>query len=191
MKKLFLLLGVNLIIILISCRQIKEAQNLAYCEFRVAGVENVKIAGIPLIGITKVSDLNIVESGKLAAKVLEGKLPFTFDLKLAVKNPNKNKAALNELEYILLIDDAELLTGTTRTRFEVAPQSISIMTLFIEMDLIKIFTGKTGKEIIEAGISLAGISNSTSRLTMKLKPTFVVAGRSIKYPGYIKVTKDF
>jgi hypothetical protein len=45
--------------------------------------------------------------------------------------------------------------------------------------------------VINFGLNLAGTGDQPSRLTVKVKPTILIAKKAMQYPGYITLTREF
>jgi hypothetical protein len=177
---------------LASCTQIREMKNLLYCDFRLATIENVNMAGIDVQKIKSFTDLSFVDGAKLLAAVASGSLPLNFTLNVEAKNPNGEKAALNKLDWLLLIDDIQVAEGTTTQRVEIPPANgTGIFPLQIRTDLAKVLSGQSGKNVVNLGLNLVGYGNKPSRITLKAKPTIMIGNMAMQYPGYISIKNEF
>jgi hypothetical protein len=173
-------------------RQAGELHTFGKCSFRLSSVEHISLANVNIQNINNFSDINIIDAAKITASVVSGKLLMNFILNVEVKNPNKSKAAMNKLEWILYIDNIEMAKGTLNERIEITSNGgISTLTLFLNFDLIKIFTGSSVYAVMNFGFNLAGIGNKPTRITLKAKPTIFVGNKPIIYPGYIKIRNKF
>jgi hypothetical protein len=192
MKVLFL---TGLIIFVIGCgvsTQIKEAKTFAKCEFRLRSVTDLHLADINIQKVKSVSDLSLKKAAQLMAALKGGKpLPLTFTLNIQARNPNKEVAAMNKLEWILLVDDHEMARGVLEETVQVLPDSAAEFPLKISSDLEKSLSGASRESMLKLAFNLVGEGNAPTHILAKLKPTIVIAGVSIAYPGYIDVQKEF
>lgn len=191
MKKINLIL---LITLLTSCsvvQQTTEMKNFGRCDFRIESARNMKLGGINIQGKDAVSDLSIYEITKIGTVIAGGTLPLTFDLNIEVKNPNPVMAAMNKLDWILLIDDIEMSRGLLNQRIEVPAGSLANFPVFINLDLMKSLNGKSGDALINFAMNLAGTSSRPSRIKLKAKPTIMIGTTPVEYPGYITIRTDF
>ncbi|MBC7920942.1 MAG: hypothetical protein H7Z75_07590 [Ferruginibacter sp.] len=173
-------------------RQLNELKNFARCDFRLKTMENTTLGGVDVQQVRSVSDLNLLQAGKIAAAYAGGSLPLDFILNVDVKNPNASPAAMNRMEWILLIDDVEITNGNLTDRIEIAPNSgITTLPIRIRADLRKALTGKSSESTINFGLNLVGSGNRPSRLTLKVKPSIMVGNTAINYPGYLSVGNEF
>ena len=175
-----------------SCLQIQQALQLAKCEFRLKDVSNLTLAGVNVQQIESWSDINLVDVAKITLAFKQGTLPVNFKLNTEIRNPNSATAALNQLDWILMLDQGQIAEGTTTQRVEVpAGGGTAIMPLTISTDLKKLFGGESLSSLANMVLSMADASGKPTKLTLKAKPYIVVGSTTIPYPGYINVKTDF
>ncbi|OUJ74122.1 hypothetical protein [Hymenobacter crusticola] len=187
---LFLMLG-------LSCcgigEQVQQAKAFKDADFRLASIEQATVSGVDVLHIRKPSDLSILDQARLATSYASGNLPLRMRVNLEVRNPNTETAALNELDYIALIDGKQVATGHTTERIEVAPNGgLATVPVTLESNLRETLGKQSGESLTNFVLGLADRDQQAMRLTLRLRPTFVTAGgRHIAPVGYINVNKDF
>ncbi len=191
MKKINLILLITLMVSCSVVQQTTEIKNFGRCDFRIESARNMKLGGINIQGKDAVNDLSIYEITKIGTVIAGGTLPLTFDLNIEVKNPNPVMAAMNKLDWILLIDDIEMSRGLLNQRIEVPAGSLANFPVFINLDLMKSLNGKSGDALINFAMNLAGTSSRPSRIKLKAKPTIMIGTTPVEYPGYIIIRTDF
>jgi len=165
---------------------------LAKCDFRLKTIENTNLAGVNIQHIQKMTDLNLMDAGRISAAMMGKELPLTFILNVEARNPNASPASMQRIDWILLIDDIEMANGTNTQQVMVpANQGTALIPLQISTDLKKSLTGKSGTAILNFGFNLAGAGNTPSRITLKAKPTILIGSFPLAYPGYITVSQEF
>ena len=191
------LLSISFIILasLTSCdvlQQVSKMSNLAKCEFRLESVQHLRLAGINVQNVKGMSDLNLFDAGKLAAAVASQKLLLDFTLNIEAKNPNSAEAGMSHIEWILLIDDAEMTRGAFDKPVTIpANNGSAIIPVQMQFDLSKALASKNTDAIVNFGLNLAGTGNKPTRFTLKMKPTITVGGFPVTYPGYIDVKTEY
>jgi hypothetical protein len=183
-----------LILVLQSCsvfQQTSEITAFARCQFRIESARNMKLAGVNIQDKTSVSEISLMEMTKILSSIGKGVLPLTFDLNIQVKNPNPTLAAMNRLDWILLIDDIEMTRGILNERVEIPANQVSNIPVAMNLDLVKSLNGKSGDALINFAMNLTGSSSRPSRITLKAKPTILIGSSPIEYPGYITIKQDF
>jgi len=162
------------------------------CEFRLADVQDVVLAGIDVQDVRSVSDLSFTEATNLSMTALSGKLPLGLTANIEVKNPNPDKARMNALYWILLIDDVEITDGRIGEQISIpANGGVATMPVKIQIDLFEVLQGESSDAIINFGMNLAGTGEAPSRVKLKIKPTIVVAMTKVNYPGYFTIEEEF
>ena len=172
-------------------QQTSEVATLTKCEFRIESARNIKLAGINFQEKDALSDLSITEMAKIAGAIAGGTLPLTFDLNVGVKNPNPNTAALNRLDWILIIDGIEMTRGLLNQRIEIPSNNVSTFPVSMNLDLMKFLSGKSSEALINFALNLAGTGVRPTRIKLKAKPTILIGTKPIEYPGYITIRQEF
>ncbi len=195
MKQICIIQLLLFVSLLTSCdisKQISEMTTFSKCDFRLYTVENLNLAGINIQEYKSYTDLNLLDIAKISSAMSKGTLPLTFTLNVQVKNLNPTTAALNKMEWILFIDDIEILNGVSEQRVEIPPNGgISNLPLQINADLMKVLTQESAEAISNFAFNLAGQGNQPTRLMLKIKPTVMVGNMPVTYPGYISVKNEF
>lgn len=172
--------------------QIKGVQNFAKCEFRLATVNEIKLADVNIQNIKSFSDLNFMTAAKLKSAITSDKLPLTFTLNIEAKNPNTNPASMNKLEWILFIDDIEMTSGSLAQNISIAGNnSVSNFPLNITLNLKEILSGKSFDSVVNFAFNLSGEGNKPTRFLLKAKPSIQVANTTLSYPGYLDIKTEF
>ncbi|MFZ4401033.1 MAG: hypothetical protein ACOYO1_13430 [Bacteroidales bacterium] len=189
------LIILSFVILVSSCDVLKDVSsmyNFAKCDFRLNNVENIRLAGVNVQKAQKLSDLTLLDAAKLTAAFASNQFPLDFTLNVEVKNPNTQKAVMNGMEWILLIDDIEMTRGNLNRRIEVLPNNqTSMMPLTLTFDLNKVLSGKSANAIINFGLNLSGTGNKPTRIALKAKPSVVIGNMTFPYPEYITIRTEF
>lgn len=172
--------------------QASELQTFAKCEFRLKSVQNIRLAGINVQQIDQISDMTLMEMAKLTTAFTSKNMPLKLTLNLEVKNPNQSKAALNEIDWILFIDDIQMTHGHLARRVEIPSHGgLSVLPIAMEFNLLEVLSGESADAVINFALNLAGAGNRPTRIMLKAKPTIYVGSKPITYPGYIKIENEF
>lgn len=178
-----------------SCDVLQQASqmaNLSKCEFRLQSVNQLTLAGINVQNIHKVSELSLLDAGKLTTAVASGNFPLDFTLNVEAKNPNTAAAGITKMDWILYIDGIEMTKGIINQQVTIpANNGIAVIPVKMSIDLKQALSGKSLDAILNFGLNLAGTGNKPTRFTMKLQPTINVASFPITYPGYITIGTEF
>lgn len=195
MKKSLFILTFLSAFILNSCDildQVSQVAMLSKCQFRLSTLTNTKLAGVNVQNIDSFNDLSFVDVTKVSAAYATGNLPLSFTLNVEAKNPNTSAAGMSKLDWILLIDDLEVLTGITEQRITIpANGGTAILPLNLSFDLLKVIESRNVESLANFGMNLAGAGNRPTRVTLKAKPTIYVGSNPITYPNYITIENEF
>jgi hypothetical protein len=194
MKKLIYILTILVFSLFNSCSVFQQTSEIAAftrCEFRIESARNMKLAGINIQDKSSLSDMSFTEMAKIGSAIAGGTLPLTFDLNIQVKNPNPKLAAMNKLDWILIIDDIEMTRGVLNQRVEIPANSVTSVPVAMNLDLMKSLSGKSGDALINFALNLAGTGSRPTRIKLKAKPTILVGNTPVEYPGYITIKQEF
>jgi len=190
-----LLFFLSTIFVLSSCdvlQQASQISNLSKCEFRLESVQQLNLAGINVQNIKNISDLNMMDAGRLAMAVSTQQLPLDLTLNIEAKNPNTASAGMTKIDWILLIDDIEMTQGILDKQVSIpANNGTTIIPMQMHIDLKKALSGKSADAVINFGLNLAGAGNKPTRFTLRMKPTITVSGFPITYPGYLNIKTEY
>ncbi|MDJ1499135.1 hypothetical protein [Xanthocytophaga agilis] len=193
LKKSSLLWIIALLLVSFSCTQLKQMANFTKCQFRMSSVQNTNLAGVNVQQIKSLSDMNLLQAGKLTAAYASGTMPLSLTINVDAQNPNDATAAMNKMEWILLIEGKEIVTGTLNDRVSIAPSGgTATIPVQINADLRKIMAKNSMDENINLGLGLVGAGNKPSpKLSLKIKPSIMIGSLTIPYPGYITLSTNF
>lgn len=186
-------IGLLMIILLIglpSCdilQQTAEIQRLSQCKFDLNGVEKVKLAGINLHEGMSRSDLNASQILQLTNALFSNKLPLSFDLLVKVDNPNDKTAAISRMDYSLIIDGLELVSGNLNQRYEVGASSATVIPLLINLDLFQALSEQNIETISNLAFKLTGSNSYPVNILFRVKPYIMVGSSQLAYPGFIDI----
>ena len=169
--------------------QAAQVMNLKNCTFDVTGVNNINMLGIDLSKGMDQSNLNAAQLIKVTNSLMNKKLPVTFNVNLDVNNPNSIAAALGKMDYIIALNNKEVISSTFTNGFNIAPNSKGQVAIPISTDLFQLFSGETADAILNLAFKLAGAKSDPVNLGVKVKPYIKINNQSLAYPDYITINK--
>jgi hypothetical protein len=185
--------------ILSSCgvgRQVSEAKTFGECKYDLASVDSVYIAGIDIRefkNIKSFQDIDLARYPRAAMAFLRKDVPLDLRVNLDITNPTRKRAAINQLEYKVLLTNSEIFSGFLNQLIEVMPGTGKTrVPIRLSANVYQLLNNdQTRDEFINLVTSLTGKTNSKpTRLTVKIKPTLDLGGKQINYPGYISFDKE-
>lgn len=192
MNKVFFLLLFTAV--LSSCSINKQAQQikaLEKCEYRLVDANNITLAGTDVKKLIAGKSLNLINAPALALAFLRQDIPLRADLNLEIKNPSNSLAAINNFEYIILVNKQEIVNGTVDQRVAIPAGQTNVVPLVLNTNIYKFLSNS--KILDDVTKFLTSASNGTEvkgLVTIKIKPSIMVSGNLVKYPGYITIDKE-
>jgi LEA14-like dessication related protein len=150
---------------------------------------NLTLSGIKL-NQQNLSAINILKLTSILTGTATS-IPLNMTLNINVKNPNNSAALLNGLDYIINIDDIEFTSGKLDQSLNVAAGATSVLPLTLGVDLAALIKNNSKDAVLKIAKNLAGISGDMSRITLQLKPTFLIGNTPITSPIYYPVSFSF
>ncbi len=177
-------------------RQIKEAKTFGDCKYAITSIDSIYLAGTDvreLRNIKSIKDLDPTKYPQLGLAILRKKVPLDLRVNLDIINPTNNLAAINQMEYIVLLSNNEIFKGILNRRIEVFPGTgstkVPVNLSTNAYDLL--MNDQTRDSFIAMIQSLSGKSDSKpAKLTVKIKPTLAVGDKQVNYPGYITFEQE-
>jgi len=192
MKSLTLLFLLPLTLTLSSCEKITEAFSALNCQFRVKTVSDTRVSGISIQNKSSVSEISTFDLLLIGSDLTAGKIPFTFNLNLEAKNPNDKNAVLAAFDWILVVNDQELFSGTMTDPVTLpGGDAVTGISLPVETDLLALIPGGGLEDILNVALAISGYNSKPGNVKVKIKPNLSVAGVSIPYGDYITVGVSF
>ncbi len=195
------LLALSLTLTAPSCSVLKEfgqaVTNLSRCSFKLDGISDFRLAGISLSGK---SAFSLIDAGRALASFGRGELPASFTLNIAAQNPNtgaggttKSTATMTSFAWSLRLDDTPTIEGDIAQPIEIpGTGQKAIIPLRMNLDLFKFFKDRGYDKIVNLAFALGGAQGSTSRVTLRARPTIRTDYGPLTYPGEIDIIdKEF
>ena len=183
MRKLIVKTGILLVVIVSFCGC--ETFNMLNCSFSKRNVDNFRFAGIGFDKFNSFSDINFLDVTNIATNLMKGSAPILFNLNVEGKNPNKSAAAIEQMDWKVLVDDAEFL-GNITEKFTIPADGTSVLPLEIGFDAMKVLDGSAPQSLFNLYQNITGKNASQgSNVTIMIRPTIM----GIKFPNYITLNQ--
>lgn len=182
MKKILIIFKVTFVFAFISCQQIKDVthklSNFANLQFKIESVTNFQLLNIPISTKQSLTDFSPAEVLKISSIFSEKKLPVSFILNLAVKNPNngfdgKNRipVTLKQLRWKLFVDGIETISGTLNKEYPfAADNTLGVVPLEISLDLVQFFENRGYNGLLNLVLTLGGAKSDPSIIVLEAEP---------------------
>jgi hypothetical protein len=123
----------------------------------LANLANTTLGGVNVQNVRSISDLNLSQAARITQAYASGSFPLNLIVNMEVKNPNATTAAMNSVDWIMLIDDKEIVDGAVNERIQIAPDGgITNLPIRISTDLRKVLSGYACRSGSKYGIRFIG-----------------------------------
>ena len=177
-----------------SCGINKQAQQikaLEQCEYKLNDINQITVAGTDVKKLITDQSINLVNLPGLALGFLRQDIPLRANLKLEITNPTNSLAAINNFEYIILINKQQLVNGTVDQRVSIEPGQTTTVPLLLNANIYQFLSNqKILEEVTKFLTSPKNGTETKGMVTIKIKPSILVGGNLVKYPGYITIDKE-
>lgn len=179
---------------LTSCGINKQAQQikaLEQCDYKIKDIDQITIAGTDIRRLVTDQSINLVNLPALALGFLRQDIPLRANLKLEIINPSNSLAAINNFDYIILVNKQELVNGTVDQRVSIEPGQTNTVPLQLNANIYQFLSNqKILEEVTEFLTSAKSGKETKGLVSIKIKPSIMVGGNLVKYPGYITIDKE-
>ena len=169
--------------------QAAQIVNLKNCNFDVSGIDQINMLGMNLSKGMDKSNLNATQLLKVTNALLNKKLPVSFNVNLDVDNPNSIAATLGKMDYIISLNDKEVISSTFNNGFSIPANSTGKVSIPISTDLFQLFSSETADAVLNLAFKLAEAQSNPVNLGVKVKPYIKINNQSLAYPDYITINK--
>lgn len=199
MKKLYspILAGLLVCFALINfgCSGLMDAiTNIQRLQFKLDKVTGMKVANVSISNFSSISNIGVLDAANILAAFTSGRLPVEFTLNVLAKNPNdgtggtKNTSAvIKNMAWRLFIDNNETINGNVGNVSVPGVGQTTNIPVGMSLDLMQFFRNNGYNDLINLALALGGRSGSSSRITLKVKPTVETVFGPITYPGEFDV----
>ena len=172
-----------------GCATLQQIASLRLVRFDLDGVSSPRLAGVDLSRLRGWDDLSGAEAARILAGVAGGSLPLRLTLRVAAENPadNPTPARLVALDWRLLLDQRETLTGSLDREIVLDPGSPVEIPLPVEVDLLRFFD-ESARDLFDLALAAAGGDTATHRLELRARPTVTTPYGPLRYPGEITIS---
>ncbi len=192
MKKiLFLLMIPALCLSLLSgCSSVRGVKNFSNCQFNYKDVTNIRLASIDVSHIRSPKDLSYVDLLQLIPAFKDKSLGLNMNVNINVTNPSSNVAKLEGVDYIVWVDEREVLSGSMDKKISIGSNQTEVLSIPVSVNLLNMATFSTMDALLEFAIGLVTDNPDASRMKVSLKPYFNIGNKNVKMPFYITVGGD-
>ena len=189
-KQTLLVVLLSSLIVVSGCQVFRQVASLRQLDFALSGVDSPRLAGVDLSSVRSANDVSPVDMARLGSALLRDELPFDFTLLVSAENPQSNSvdARMMRLDWTLLLDDRETVSGFTEPDVLISPGSTAEIPTVVSLNLLEFFDSGLA-DLLDLALAVSG-SGDPKRIKLQATPTVTTALGPIKYPRPIVIVSS-
>lgn len=181
------ILAGSAVLLLAACATLQQVAALRRVAFDIGRVTDARLAGVDFTRVRAYDDLSAAQVAAIALAIARDELPLSFDLHLLAQNPADNPAArLLRMDWTLLLDDRETVTGVLDRSYDLPPGQTSDIPLNVRLDLLDFFDDDA-EDLADLVLAIAGAGGEPTRIALRATPTIDTALGPIRYQQPITI----
>lgn len=174
-----------------GCQTLREIAALRNVAFALDHVTDVRLVGIDVQRLKSYKDLSPVEVLRLGRALISKELLLDFQLHVRAENPSDNpvQARLVKLDWTLLIDDQETISGVFDDNIVLPPGQPTDVSIPISLNLVDFFEQGV-QDLFELALAVAGQGGASKRIKLQAVPTIDTVLGPIRYPKPIVIISE-
>lgn len=191
MQKLFIGLLSGIFLILSSCTILEQAQEyerFIQCDFSLSNIKVLEISGVDISSLNSKGDISMMDMMNITKQIFSTNFPATLSIDLKASNKDLQQASIAGLDWKILMDNEELVSGLVDQEVLVKPQSSATFPVIVQVDLMKLLRSESLGKIM----AFAFGENQYEEISklgaeIKIKPYYKTKSGIKKYPGYLSI----
>ncbi len=192
MKKILFLVSIPALclLLLVGCSSVQGVKNFSNCQFNYKDITNIQLASIDVSHIRSPKELSYVDLLQLIPAFKDKSLGLNMNVNINVTNPNPNEAKLEGVDYIIWVDEREVLAGNMDKKISIGSNQTEVLSIPVSVNLLNMATFTTLDALVEFAFGLATDNPDASRMKVSLKPYFNIGNKKVKMPFYVTIGGD-
>jgi len=161
-------------LLLSACATLQQTHDLSKVKFSLDRVSAIHIAGIDLMDITSLNELNMFQIGRATLAVSRESLPLNLTLHLKTENPlvNQTSATLTSMDWTLILDGRETINGTLAEDVTLPAGEMQDIPLQLSLNMFEFFNEKSAMDLLDLALAFAGEGGGIPKgIALKVRPT--------------------
>jgi len=169
-----IILAMAATLFLSSCATMLPMKDLSKVKFSLDRVSAVQLAGIDLMSVHSVDELNMFQIARATMAVSRESLPLDLTLHLKSENPLANQVAarLLRMDWTLILDGRETVSGTMEKNIQLAAGESQDIPLNLSLNMFEFFNEKNAMDMLELALAFASEDGQLPQgVALKIRPT--------------------
>ena len=175
-----------------SCGVSRKIEVLEKCTYDIKSADDIFLAGKNMTQMFKNRTFDLSSAPSIALAMFRKNIPLKAKVNLSIYNPTSKGAVINQFDYIILVKGQEVAAGTVDKRINLVSGTTTTVPVQVNSNIYSFLSnGKTMEELVEF---MSGAKNGPTekkiRISIKIKPSFMLGKELIKYPTYITIDRE-
>ena len=175
LKNRLSLITIMVATLLISgCATLMQPTDLSKVKFSLDHVSAVRMAGIDLMKVDTLDELNIFQMARATMALSRENLPLNLTLHLKSENPLANQVAarLTRMDWTLVLDGRDTISGSMEKNIKLAAGEAQDIPLNLSLNMFEFFNEKSVMDMLELALAFAGEDGAIPEgVALKVRPT--------------------
>jgi hypothetical protein len=167
--------------------QARQMRVFADSAFRIAAVDDVRLAGVDVRDVRRPSDIGVADVARIVATTVAGTLPFDLALTIEATNRGDVDGRMRQFDWKLRLDDVEVAEGASTTDIRLPVGDVATFPLTVSTDVRDLVKGQSREAIVDVAAGIVDPERRPPRISLMIRPTFEIFGRPVRAPGYVTV----
>lgn len=173
-QRFVMILSATVVLLLSSCATLQQAMELSSVKFTFDHVSAVRVAGINLMNLDSVDQLDMFQMARATLAVSRKNLPLDMTVHVKTENPlvNRVAATLVSMDWTLMLDGRETISGTLNDRITLPAGEAQTIPLKFRLNMFEFFNEKNAADMLDLALAFAGSNGSVPEgVALKIRPT--------------------
>ncbi len=161
-------------IFLASCASFITPTDLSKVKFSLDRVSAVRLAGIDLMDVKTLDELNMFQIGRATMALSRESLPLNLTLHLKSENPLANQVAarLTRMDWTLVLDGRDTISGTMEKNIQLVAGEAQDIPLNLSLNMFEFFDERSAMDMLELAMAFAAEGDAMPQgVALKIRPT--------------------